>query len=68
MSERIFLLLLFLVYPEILQAQYHDPGSVSVIYQLLLFMLTFTIFYFKRIISFLSNIVKRIRQKQNNHE
>jgi hypothetical protein len=68
MSDNIHFICLILVYPGILLAQYQDPGSMSILFQFLLVMLTFLIFYFKRIIKFFSKIVKRNQQEQDKHE
>ena len=64
MSKIKFLLLLFVAFPGILHAQYLDPGMGTFVIQVLLGMFIFIVFFFKRIVGFFSNILKKLRKKK----
>jgi hypothetical protein len=55
--------ILLILSPGELKAQYNDPGSLSYIFQFLLILFGFIIFYFKNIRLFIARIWKKLLRK-----
>jgi hypothetical protein len=64
---KLFVLLIYMC-PVTAEAQYQDPGSVSLIFQFVLVIFTFIVFYFRRIIGFLSTILIKLRKEKTDDE
>jgi hypothetical protein len=65
MKIKIFmsLLIILIILPYELKAQYNDPGSISFIFQFLLVIFGFVVFYFQSIRLYLTKIIKKILKK-----
>lgn len=59
----LWMLLIFL--SDEMKAQYTDPGSTSFIFQFLLIMFGFLLFYFQKVRLFISRIWKKIWRKDS---
>jgi hypothetical protein len=55
--------ILLILSPGELKAQYNDPGSLSYIFQFLLILFGFIIFYFKNIRLFITRIWKKLLRR-----
>jgi hypothetical protein len=65
MNLRTVLLLgiLVILLPDELKAQYNDPGSISLIFQFLLILFGFIVFYFQKIRLFIIRIWNRLLRR-----
>ncbi|MCX6122465.1 MAG: hypothetical protein NTX44_12730 [Ignavibacteriales bacterium] len=62
MKLKIILLLgiLVILLPDALKAQYNDPGSMSFIFQFLLIIFAFIVFYFQKIRLFIVRVWNKL--------
>jgi hypothetical protein len=67
MNLKIILLLgiLVILLPDELKAQYNDPGSMSFIFQFLLILFGFIVFYFQKIRLFITRIWNKLLRRDH---